>query len=187
MKPPTTHRGFTVIEVVVVITILLLLAGVLVPIVGSEVARSRHDRAQTDMKAVADAFSRYALHTGMWPANGPFDPAKSGSEDLAGFECLYVNSAKLAGWSGPYLNTGVKMGKQWSIASMEGDDGGGICDPWGRFYKIYYFGRNGEMGPGGGIVLVCAGENGQVDTKAAQLGDGQAAGDDAVLVVTRRL
>ena len=60
-------------------------------------------------------------------------------------------------------------------------------DPWGRLYLVQWFPPGGERGDGGGIVLLCTGPNGVSDTSAESMAAGQAAGDDAVVVVTRRL
>lgn len=188
MRSLKSTRGFTLIELVVVVTILVMLAGVLVPIVSNELSKARVSRAQTDLKALGDSFSRYYAHTSVWPANATFNPASTSNEPVLSFPCLYANTFNLKGWAGPYLNTGMKNGSTWLVASSVAGSGiKGLCDPWGRNYRIYYYGRNGSMGPGGGIVLLCTGENGTVNTSTAQLCDGEAGGDDVVQVVTRRL
>jgi general secretion pathway protein G len=182
------NKGFTLIEVVVVVTILVLLAGVLVPIVSNEVSTARNTRAQTDLKAAAEGFTRYFAHTGAWPSQGAWDASKSSKGDLTGYTCLYENVHKRKGWSGPYLNTGVKDGSgAWSIAVADAAGNRGLVDPWGNVYKIYVYGRNADMGPGGGMVMLSAGENGVVDTKKEQITAGEAKGDDVLQVVTRRL
>ncbi|MFN0205759.1 MAG: prepilin-type N-terminal cleavage/methylation domain-containing protein [Planctomycetota bacterium] len=179
--------GFTLIEVVVVVTILVLLAGVLVPIVSNELSKARTARAQTDMKAVGDAYSRYYAHTGIWPSNGTWNPNLTQNEDLVGLPCLYTNVFNKAGWAGPYLNTGIRSGSTWSVAVISNSIVRGMADPWGRPYRVYVFAKNGSMGVGGGIVIVCNGENGTLNSSTAQLANGEAAGDDVVQVVTRRL
>ena len=181
-------RGFTLIEAVVIVTILVLLAGVLIPIVSNELSSARTTRAQTDMKILAEAFNRYFAHTGSWPSNSVWNPNNTSSEALQGLPCLYTNVYNRPGWAGPYLNTGVKNAdSSWSVASTTNPSNRGLVDPWGNSYRVLYFGRNGVMGPGGGIVLVCGGENGAVDTRNEQLLNGEAANDDLVQVVTRRL
>jgi type II secretory pathway pseudopilin PulG len=186
--PKYTARGFTIIEAVVIVTILVLLAGVLIPIVSSELSSARGLRAQTDMKIVAEAFNRYFAHTATWPSNFAWDPNQTRAEPLQGLPCLYTNVYDRAGWAGPYMSTGVKEAQStWSIATSAKQANQGTIDPWGNCYRVYYFARNGAMGPAGGIVLLSAGENGSVDTSAEQLLNGESAGDDLVQVVTRRL
>jgi type II secretory pathway pseudopilin PulG len=182
------RRGFTLVDTVVVVAILVLVAGVVVPIVGNELSTARLTRAQTDLKAVAEGFTRYFAHTGWWPSEEAWDPSRSSRGELTGYACLYENSHHRKGWSGPYLNTGVKeAGGAWSIAVASAEGNRGLVDPWGRVYKVHVYSRNGDMGPGGGMVLLSAGENGVLDTKKEQIVAGEAKGDDVLQVVTRRL
>lgn len=185
-----SHRrsyGFTLIEVVVVVTILVLLAGVLVPIVSNELSKARTARAQTDMKAVGDAFSRYYAHTGSWPSNNVWNPNLTQNEALLGFPCLYTNTFTKAGWAGPYLNTGIRSSGTWSVAVSSNSGFRGLIDPWSRTYQVYVFAKNSSMGVGGGIAMVCFGENGVLNSSNSQIANGEASGDDAVQIVTRRL
>lgn len=186
---PRQSNAFTLIEVVVVVSILVLLAGVLVPIVSGEISKARSSRAQTDMKALADSFSRYFAHTGAWPGDvAAFNPTVDTNGNVAQFSCLYSNVFNTKGWSGPYLNSGFRSaGNQWVVASIAAAGPQGTCDPWGRFYQYYTYRRNGGMGVGGGIVFVCVGENGQLESSRAQMANGIAGGDDIVQIVTRRL
>jgi prepilin-type N-terminal cleavage/methylation domain-containing protein len=185
---PKVPRGFTLIEVVVVVTILVLLAGVLIPIVSNELEKARTARAQTDMKAVADAFSRYFAHTAVWPSNeADLVGGANTSETLAGLSCLYENVYTKKGWAGPYMMAGNKVGSSWQIATSTAGVVTGLSDPWGRLYHLYYFMKSGPMGPGGGIALVCGGPDGTVNSSQAQIADAAAAGDDIVQIVTRRL
>ncbi|MBI3820000.1 MAG: prepilin-type N-terminal cleavage/methylation domain-containing protein [Planctomycetes bacterium] len=184
------RRGFTLVEVVVVVTILVLLAGVLVPIVSNELSKARSARAGTDMKATSDAFTHFYSHTGQWPTTGAaFNASTTSSGPLTGYPCLFTNTFNYKGWAGPYLNTGVRApgAAAWQIAIVSGATARGLVDPWGRAYQIFYYGRAGSMGAAGGIVLICVGENGVLDTSTTQMCDGEAGGDDTVQIVTRRL
>lgn len=188
MKSRNYTKGFTLIEVVVVVTILVLLAGVLVPIVSNELTKARGARAQTDLKGLGDAFTRYNAHTASWPGDtAAFSPTTTTNGDLAGFPCLFTNTFSLKGWAGPYLNSGYRSSGTWIVASIGTSASHGLIDPWGHYYRYYNFARGGSMGVGGGIVFVCAGENGTVDSSNTQLSNGEAGGDDIVQVVTRRL
>ena len=179
-----SRNGFTLIEAAVIVTILVLLAGVVVPIVSHHVGEARTTRAQADMKIVSDAFHRYLSHTGAWPTS------ESGrGEELVGFACLYQNTGSRKGWNGPYMSLGVRAGSSWAIATPADGSGpaAGLVDPWGRTYRLYRFPAGDAMGDGGGMVLLSAGENGTVDTPREQIAEGAAGGDDVVFVVARRL
>lgn len=190
MRPKPHAGGFTVIEGIVLVTILVLLAGVVVPIVTTEVSSARTVRAQTDLKVLAEAFSRYFAHTGTWPSNADWNANNTSAEALEGFPCLYTNVHRRSGWAGPYLNTGVRLADGgWSVAAAAsaGSPARGFLDPWGNPYRVHVFGRNGAMGANGGIALVCAGQNGAIDTTTSQIVNGDGVADDLVQVVTRRL
>ena len=66
---PTRHsRGFTLIELVVVISILAILSGVLVPRVSSHLRAARDARRLADIKAVRAAIEQYYADKGSYPS-----------------------------------------------------------------------------------------------------------------------
>lgn len=180
--------GFTLIELVVVVAILAVLAGVLVPMVSNEVDGARNARASMDMKTAANAFLSYRAHTGRWPSNSGSNSITSASnENLSSFACLYANTYSHSGWNGPYLNAGYQAGGSGSWTVAGSGAGQGLLDPWNNPYAVYWYPANGAMGAGGGIAMVCKGPNGTVDTSSANIAAGSPAGDDEVIVVTRKL
>src|SRR5262245_37668671 len=62
------QRGFTLIELVVVISILAILSGVLVPRVSNHLKAARDARRLADIKAVRSAVEQYYLDKGHYPA-----------------------------------------------------------------------------------------------------------------------
>ena len=190
MLPTHPHRGragFSLLELVAAVAILVVLAGVLVPAVGSRMGRAREERALGDMNTVAKAFNAHFVDTGQWPANGAFSATRSASEELIGFPCLYANVKNLPGWSGPYLNVGERVddATMW-IATAGSGAGGGLRDPWGSPYVVHYVSRQQANGSGA-ILLVSKGPNGQVDTSPSAIRAGRSSRDDIVYVVTRAL
>lgn len=188
-----TEAAFSLIELIVVVAILLLLAGVLVPLVTKELDAARMARAQTDLKTAADAFNRYYSHTSTWPGNSNATPkqfaASSTSGNLTGYACLYTNAFNRKGWNGPYLNSGVSNGGTWTIATAGSGTTAakGLVDPWGNLYRVYTYAKGTAIGAGGGIVLHCAGPNLQFEMNANQCATGTMVGDDLIQIVTRGL
>lgn len=67
MHLPKRNQGFTLIELVVVISILAILAGALIPRVTERMARSRDARRLSDANAVKQAVETYYADKGQWP------------------------------------------------------------------------------------------------------------------------
>ena len=63
----STTRGFTLIELVVVISILAILSGVLVPRVTNHLKAARDARRLADIKAVHAAIEQYHMDKGSYP------------------------------------------------------------------------------------------------------------------------
>lgn len=63
----TARRGFSLIELVVVLSILAILAGVLVPRLASHIRSSRDARRLADIETVREAIEQYQLDRGAFP------------------------------------------------------------------------------------------------------------------------
>lgn len=99
-------RGFTLVELLVVLAILGLLVGLVGPRVMKHLGGAKSDAARLQIEDFATALDLFYLDNGRYPA---------GSEGLA---ALTQPPAGLPSWNGPYL-------KKSSIPK----------DPWGREYQ----------------------------------------------------
>lgn len=64
-----SHRsGFTLIEIMVVVVILGLLAALVVPRIGPQVAEAQRTSAQTQIRSIEDALEMYRMHNGFYPS-----------------------------------------------------------------------------------------------------------------------
>lgn len=107
----TRHRGFTLLEIIVVIIVLALLAGLVAPQIFGRVSEARGATARTQIELLGTALDNYRLDNGAYPSTEQ------------GLEALRVKPARApipANWRGPYLRKDVPN------------------DPWGRPY-IYRF------------------------------------------------
>jgi general secretion pathway protein G len=98
-------RGFTLVELLVVIIILGLLAGLVGPRLFGRVGQSRQATARAQIELLGAALDQYRLDVGSYPAAA------------LGLEAL-VRNPNVPNWSGPYL-------KKSAVPS----------DPWGRPYQ----------------------------------------------------
>jgi general secretion pathway protein G len=123
-------KGFTLLELLVVIVIIGLLAGYVAPRYFSQVGKSEIQVARAQIESLEKALDQYRLDTRHYPT----------AEQ--GLDALVSKPANEAGWSGPYLKKAVPN------------------DPWGRQYvyrvpgqksefDLFSLGRDGKPGGSG--------------------------------------
>lgn len=85
------RRGFTLIEVIVVVAILVLIAGALAPLTAQAIASGRNDATRAMIQQFADASVQFGKDV--------LRPPRS-------IEELKTNVHNVAGWNGPYTSSG---------------------------------------------------------------------------------
>jgi general secretion pathway protein G len=88
-----TRRAFTLLEIIVVIIVLALLAGLVAPQIFGRVGEARGTTARTQIELLSTALDNYRLDNGSYPTTeqGP-----------------RLDSSKVpANWKGPYLRRAV--------------------------------------------------------------------------------
>ena len=107
-------KGFTLLELLVVIVIIGLLAGFVAPRYFSQVGKSEVQVAKAQIDAFEKALDQYRLDTRRYPS----------AEQ--GLKALVERPANEPQWGGPYLRKEVPL------------------HPWGRSYVYRIPGRKGE-------------------------------------------
>ncbi|MBN2054317.1 prepilin-type N-terminal cleavage/methylation domain-containing protein [bacterium] len=144
-------KGFTLIEIIVVIACIALLAGILAPMVFKNIQDARIARAKSDVKSLATAVAQFYADVGEWPARGDDGTPNSiyvlystddgatqvippgaympDNEDQADalYDHLIENNQSYPDWDG-------RIG--WNGTYAEADS----LDPWGNSYLIYVLG-----------------------------------------------
>jgi len=115
LPPAVTGRGFTLLELLVVVVIIGLLAGIVAPRYFGQVGKSEVNVARAQLDALEKALDQYRLDVGRYP-----------STEL-GLKALVERPASEPKWSGPYLRKDVPP------------------DPWGKPYVYKLPGEKGEF------------------------------------------
>jgi general secretion pathway protein G len=108
------NKGFTLIEMLVVVLILAILAALIVPRVVNRTGDAKKAKAQSDVATLSSLLQQYRVDTDTFPT----------SEQ--GLNALRVAPSGVNGWRGPYTSKELP------------------ADPWGNEYVYESPGQNNE-------------------------------------------
>lgn len=123
----SARRGFTLLELLVVMVIIGLLAGYVGPKFFGQIGKSEVKAAKAQLDALQKALDQYRIDVGRYPSTDQ------------GLAVLVTKPADEPKWGGPYLSKALPK------------------DPWGNDYQyrspgehgeydVYSFGRDGRPG-----------------------------------------
>ncbi len=106
-RNPRTARGFTLIEILVVVVILGILATIVVPRVMEHPGEARRVRAKQDIQAIVTALNMYKLDNFVYPSTEQGLEAlvnkPSGAPDAPNWRRALSRQAPKDPWDRPYL------------------------------------------------------------------------------------
>jgi general secretion pathway protein G len=114
--PLKADSGFTLLELLVTLTILAMIAAIAGPMVFERLGSSKTQTAKVQVQAIATALELYALDTGGYPAA------------QLGLGALIQAAPGVNSWRGPYLKRAD-----------------GLIDPWNKPYLYRVPGRGGAF------------------------------------------
>lgn len=117
-----TQRGFTIIELLIVMAILGMLAVMVAPNLFRQADSARQDAARSQMSSLTSALDAHRLDTGRYP------------ESLDG---LLENTGGRSSWNGPYLR-GEVPADPWGTPYEYSSDG--------RSFELMSYGADGSPG-----------------------------------------
>ncbi len=115
MTPVRSRRGFTLLELLVVMVIIGLLAAYVGPKYFSQIGKSEVKTAKAQIVAFEKALQQFRVDVGRYP------------NTEQGLQALLSKPANLSKWDGPYLEKTLPL------------------DPWGQPYVYASPGEHGEV------------------------------------------
>ena len=109
-----SERGITLIEMLVVVTIIALFAALVAPRMMGQADKAKRTAARAQIESFMTALGAYKLDTGTYPTTDQ------------GLNALRVKPESATQWAGPYLPKDIPM------------------DPWGRPFLYKYPGEHGD-------------------------------------------
>ena len=97
------NRGFTLIELMVVILILAILAALIVPKLIGHSDQAKVAKAAADVKTISDSLERFRIDTGRYPTDSEgLQPLIQAPSDVSGWNGPYIATLPLDPWNDPY-------------------------------------------------------------------------------------
>lgn len=126
-----SEAGFTLVELLVVLVILVLLASIIGPRVIGYLGGAKSKTAKIQIESLVTSLELFHVDVGRYPTT---------AEGLAS---LVKMDAKVPGWNGPYITKGSVPADPWGAAYHYDSPGKTMA------FDLYSLGRDGKEGGAG--------------------------------------
>lgn len=123
----TKQRGFTLIEIMVVVVVIAIMGAMIAPTLFSKVQQANETRIAGDIRAIHDALGFYRLDTYRYPT------------EAQGLQALVEQPQGVDNWNGPYLDD--LKNDPWGVPYMYANPG-----THGKEIDIYTYGDDEQEG-----------------------------------------
>ncbi|MBU0656606.1 MAG: type II secretion system major pseudopilin GspG [Gammaproteobacteria bacterium] len=123
------QRGFSLIELMIVLVILGLIAGIVGPQAMKYLGKGKTQSAKVQIENISAALDMYRLEVGSYPTSSD------------GLKALVSQPSSARGWNGPYLKKGDVPKDPWNNDYQYKRPGGN-----GQPYDLSSFGADGTAG-----------------------------------------
>lgn len=206
--PSANASGFTLVEVIVVLSVVLLLTGIAVPMLSSYMEDGRRARAEAECRVLGAALASFYKDVGVFPARnsagtdstcyalltGPTVPTTS--PWTAGHNWItWGRSAARGDLLDNHLLRNTPQNTPGAAYATTGNmrwrgpysNGGTPLDPWGRPYVVNVIaGFFANATNHKRLWVISAGPNGRFDTSANATATTDVTGDDIGFMVNQR-